>query len=261
VTLHDTTGPAADYEWPTCTACTTPLRENELGRQLCHRCEARTLDRITELGGLATRINTTTAILRGAARPGAGTSDPSVAAVPLLVGTLSLAATGGLATRLGAIEDAWRAALGRPVLIRQDQVRIFAAWRTHPATAIPEHLTFLRWNLDWAAREYDSIADDVEEIRALHRECSSALDPGPRPRPVKIGLCPASLADGARCRTRLTARPPASVIRCSACGMVWDGKDAWERLQHAQATMPDPGTTAAAADLATAAATPVCCEG
>lgn len=235
-----------EYTWPECTSCRARLREYELDRRICRRCEARTLDRLTSLAGLFAELNTTGALLRRAGASRSGSPDPSVAAAPVLLGALCLVGPGGVATRLQAIEDSWRGALGRRRIIPQDAVRVFAPWRTHPASAVPGHLAFLRFNLDWAARSYESVNDDVEEIRALHRECTTALDPSPRPRPVKVGLCPATLAHGARCGTQLTVRPPASVIRCTGCGMTWDGRSAWARLQTAQARLADLDAAAAA---------------
>lgn len=218
--MHD----AADgYDWPTCAACSRDLWETETGRQACRLCETRTAERLAELPGLFKQINTTAALMRGARRGGAPTSGSRTPPIPPRLEVLSLAANGGVATRLRDIEDAWRAALGWTI----------APWRGSPRQAVPEHLRFLTNNLPWSCDAYGSVGQDVEEIRRLHAECKQALSHDRKPGRVNVGLCPVKV-DGARCGAQLTASAATSRIRCGQCGAQWDDMYGWRELRQAQ---------------------------
>jgi hypothetical protein len=211
------------YEWPRCVACQSGLWEDETGRRACRPCEDRTGERLAELPALFAQINTTAALIRG---PRRGTGMPTgsrVPPIPANAEVLSLAAVGGVATRLRDIEDAWRKILGRTV----------ATWAGAPAQAVPKHVDFLRINLQWACERYEEVGQDMEEIRRIHAECTAALSPDPRPGRVRIGLCPV-VSDSGPCGAQLTASTTNHKVRCPSCGTRWDDIAAWRELRHAQ---------------------------
>ncbi|MFE4867713.1 hypothetical protein [Streptomyces sp. NPDC056682] len=224
-----------DYVWPACTACGKALwvDEAEAGRQACRPCEARAAQRLAELPALFARLNTIVALMRGARRPGAATTGSKEPPIPPRLEVLALTGPGGVATELQAIEDAWRLALGRKIELRSDGIRMFAPWRAHPATAVPEHVNFLRINLERACERYESIGQDIEAIRKLHSEITAAVSGDPKPGRVKIGLCPTALETGL-CGTQLTANTVKERIRCWTCGSEWDGEEGWQKLQKDQ---------------------------
>ncbi|EST24372.1 hypothetical protein [Streptomyces roseochromogenus] len=240
----------ADYEWPACLACHQDLWEDETGRYACRPCENRTHQRLTELPGLFARLHTTAQLMRGARPAGAGTSGSPTPAIPPRIDVLNLASAGGVATRLQAIEDAWRKAFGRRIEPASDGVRIFAPWRTTPGRAVAGQIEFLIINLQRACETYESIDQDIEEIRRIHAECSNALNPNQRPGRVKIGVCPVVLDDEneLRCAAQLTASTSSFTVRCPNCQTTWDGNEEWKALHRAQreALLPTAGLTTAA---------------
>lgn len=225
---------AADYEWPICTACNRDLWDDETGRHACRVCEDRTRERLGELPDLFARLNTTAAMMRGARRPASGSAGGQARPIPPRLDVLNLVSAGGVATRLCAIEDAWRLALGRRIEPATDGVRVFAAWRSNPAVNVPEHVNFLRVNLERACERYDEVGQDVETIRRLHAEMTAALSGDQRPGRVKIGLCPVEFDDGSRCGTALTATTGSHRVSCGGCGTRWDDLAAWRELRRAQ---------------------------
>lgn len=245
--MHD--APADDYQWPTCTACGHDLWTDETTRWACRPCEQRTRQRLSELPTLWAGLNTLTAItprtLRSKSTPGDASRPGSrTAPVPARLDALQLAAAGGVATRLEAIEDSWRQAFGRCINPVTDGLRIFPPWRASPHQAVPEHVNFLRINLERACEQYESVGQDIEEIRRLHSEMSSALATRRRPGRVKIGLCPVVVSDD-RCGTQLTAAADKAVVRCPGCGTTWDGDAEWRALRRAQEDAAADGRKAA----------------
>lgn len=231
----------ADYEWPTCIACRRDLWTDETDRYACRPCEDRTHQRLNELPNLVARISTTAALMRGSRKAGAPTSGSRVPPIPPRIDVLSLAASGGVAARLQIIEDSWRKALGWAIEPRTDGVRLFASWRTDPMQVGLRHITFLRNNLLWACGSYESVDQDIEEIRRLQAECTSALNPDRKPGRVKTGLCPVVLDEetAVRCASQLTASTGSFLIRCGNCQTRWDGKEEWEELRSAQRAVVD----------------------
>ncbi|MFF8784811.1 hypothetical protein [Streptomyces sp. NPDC015125] len=230
--MNDTT---ADYSWPACVACGHELWVSETGRRACRPCEEKTAKRLTELPGLFRQLNTTASLMRGARKVGAATSGSRTPPIPPRLEVLSLVAAGGVATRLRDIEDAWRAALGWTV----------APWRGSPAEAVPEHIKFLINNLPWAADAYDSIGQDIDDIRRLHAECTAALTGERRPGRVNIGLCPTVTAEtGIVCGNQLTASAGSPRIQCGNCGTEWPDMAAWRDLRRAQEAAPQQGAAA-----------------
>lgn len=234
--MYDPATTLDDATWPRCTSCQRDLWETEYERTACRPCEDRTTVRLTELGPLFTRLNATAALLKRGSRT-TGPAGSRTPPLPLNVTVLNLVAAGGVATRLQAIEDSWRQALGWTISPRTDGQTVFASWRADPARDVPQRLRFVANNLLWACSSYPEVADDLEEIRRLHAEATAALSPDPRPGRVKIGHCPARYDNGQHCAHPLTATAANHRIRCAACGARWDDMDAWRALRVAQEQM------------------------
>jgi hypothetical protein len=234
--MHNTPAPDAEPTWPQCVSCHRDLWETEYDRMACRPCEDKAAGRLAELGPLFIRVNSTAALIRGSHRT-SGPSGSRTPPLPVSLAVLDLAAAGGVATRLQAIEDSWRQALGWTIAPRSDGQRLFAKWRADPARDVPERIKFVANNLLWACSSYPEVADDLEEIRRLHAACTAALSPDPRPGRVKIGHCPAVYDTGERCGQPLTATAANHRIRCGACGCSWDDMDAWRELRRAQEQM------------------------
>ncbi|MDQ0791994.1 hypothetical protein [Streptomyces sp. B1I3] len=219
--------PADDgYEWPTCITpnCGRQLWVSETGRYSCRPCEDQTAKRLAELPGLFTQLNQTATLMRGAARGGGPTSGSKTPPIPPRLEVLSLTAAGGVATRLRDIEDSWRKALRWTV----------APWRGNPAQAVPVHIKFLVNNLPWAVDAYESVGQDIDDLRKLHAECTAATANERRPGQVSIGRCPARYDDGTLCRAELTATAASHRVRCGGCGSRWETLNDWRLLRQAQ---------------------------
>lgn len=230
--MYDPT-PADDYVWPTCTACGRDLWVNEVGRYACRPCEDTTNRRLAELPLLFARLNTTAALMRDARRPGGGGSGTKSPPIPPRLDVLALIGPGGAAARLQAIEDSWRIALGRRVEVRSDGKRVFASWRSNPALAVPEHVDFLKINLRVACERYESVGQDVDDLRRLHAECTAVATDTRRPGRVQIGSCPTPTNDG-YCGAPLTASAASHRIHCGDCGARWETLGEWRELRAAQ---------------------------
>lgn len=235
--------PAPDddtYTRPQCTSCTRTLRDDETGRHACRPCEAAAGQHLAVIDGLFPFLATTRALIPGHRGPTGPSGTRTTAPLPVDLTVLDLTANGGAATRLQVIEDAWRLAMGRRIPVRHDAVRLFAAWRSRPATDIPGCIAFLRINLERACETYAEVGQDLQEIRRLHDQCQAAhdaaVDPGEiRPRPVPAGLCPATTTgDGAPCLAPLTVTAGAAGIRCRTCGARWDSSTWLTVLRPAQ---------------------------
>jgi len=214
------------YEWPTCIApnCGRQLWVAEAGRLACRPCEDRTAKRLAELAPLFRRLSETATLMRGAARGGGTTSGSKTPPIPPRLEVLALTANGGVATRLRDIEDAWRKALGWTL----------APWRGSPAQAVPKHLKFLADNLPWAVDSYDSVGQDIDDIRKLHAECTAVAANEHRPGRVKIGRCPTRGDDGTPCRADLTATASSHRVHCGHCGARWETLGEWKQLREQQ---------------------------
>lgn len=223
--MHDHPPDLAEYEWPTCTApgCGRELWTAEVGRWVCRPDEDKTLARIAELPTLFRQLDTTAALMRGARRIGGGGSGTKSPPIPPRLEVLALVGPGGMAARLAAIEDSWRQALGWTI----------APWRGSPAQAVPHLVRFLADNLLWACGGYESVGDDIDELRKLHSECTAIVNDERKPGRVQIGLCPVQLDDGL-CRQQLTASAASHRVRCGNCGSGWETLGEWRQLRAAQ---------------------------
>ncbi|MFJ6239562.1 hypothetical protein ACIQH0_36380 [Streptomyces griseus] len=223
--MHD--NPAQDdYQWPVCVTprCNRQLWIAETGRYACRPCEDQTAKQLTELGPLFRRLNETSTLMRGARRPGGATSGSRTPPIPPRLEVLALTAAGGVATRLRDIEDSWRKALGWTV----------APWRGSPTQAVPEHLKFLTNNLPWAVSSYESVGQDIDDLRKLHAECVAVAANEHRPGRVNIGRCPTRGDDGSLCRADLTATATSHRVHCGACGARWETLREWKQLREQQ---------------------------
>ncbi|MEU5976364.1 hypothetical protein [Streptomyces sp. NPDC047315] len=222
--MHHESDPA--YEWPTCStpSCGRQLWVRELGRRVCRPCETSAQRHLADLPGLFAELNRTATLIRGAGGRGVATSGSRTPPIPPRLDVLALTGPGGVGARLAAVEDSWRTALGWTV----------APWRGSPVQAVPEHVRFLVNNLPWACSEYESVGDDVVELRRLAAECRAALDGSGRPGRVRVGSCPA-VVEGARvCGEALTATAENLRIRCRSCGARWETLEEWRALREAQ---------------------------
>jgi hypothetical protein len=234
--VHD--HPAFDeYAWPTCVTpnCGRQLWVSETGRQSCRPCEDKTATRIAELPALFRRMDTTASLMRGARRPGGASSGSKTPPIPPRLEVLSLVGPGGVAARLRDIEDSWRKALGWTV----------APWRGSPAQAVPDHARFLANNLPWACDAYDSVGQDIDDLRRLHAECVALVNDERRPGRIQVGNCPVDSGDGP-CWTPLTATAATHRIRCGSCGTRWETLGEWRELRAAQEAVLAAATGVAA---------------
>ena len=233
--MHDHTPITDEYVWPTCCACRRDLWTDELDRLSCRPCQDRTANRIAELPGLFRQLDTTAALMRGASRPGGGSSGSKTPPIPPRLEVLALVGPGGVAARLSAIEDAWRQSLGWTV----------APWRGSPAQAMPQLVEFLANNLLWACSSYEEVGQDIDDLRRLHAECTALVNGDRKPGRVQIGNCPVVVGDRV-CWTPLTARADSHRIRCGACGAAWETLGEWRELRAAQqAVLADAAGVAA----------------
>ncbi|MEU6543907.1 hypothetical protein [Streptomyces sp. NPDC046859] len=221
--MHDTD--ALDYDWPTCVTpnCRRQLWVSEASRWACRPCEDATAKRIAELPALFRQLDTTAALIKGGSRGASPTSGTRTPPIPPRLDVLNLVSPGGMAARLAAIEDAWRATLGWTI----------APWRGNPAQAIPHHIEFLANNLLWACSSYEEVGQDIDDLRRLHGECTALANDERRPGRVQIGNCP-NTVDGQLCWTQLTATAASHRIRCSGCGARWETLGEWRDLRAAQ---------------------------
>lgn len=223
--MHNHAPDDCGYEWPTCVTprCSRQLWVAEAGRWACRPCEDATTARIAELPALFRRLDSTAALMKGASRPGAGSSGTRTAPIPPRLDVLNLVGPGGVAARLSAIEDAWREVLGWTV----------APWRGSPAQAVPELVAFLANNLLWACSSYEEVGQDIDDLRRLHGEMTALVNDERRPGRVQIGNCPVRVSDRV-CWTPLTARADSHRVRCDGCGGRWETLGEWRDLRAAQ---------------------------
>jgi DNA-directed RNA polymerase subunit RPC12/RpoP len=221
--MYDPTPGDAEYIWPTCVACGKDLWTNELDRLACRPCEEKSSARIAELPSLFRQLDTTAALMKGASRSSSPTSGSRTPPIPPRLDVLNLVSPGGIAARLSAIEDAWRAELGWTI----------APWRGSPRQAIPQHVEFLANNLLWACSSYEAVGQDIDDLRRLHGECTALVNDERRPGRVQIGNCPVPVGDEL-CWTPLSATAASHRVRCGGCGSRWETLGEWRELRAAQ---------------------------
>ena len=235
--MHHHPTPEDGYEWPTCVTprCGRQMWVSEVGRYACRPCEEATAQRIRELPALFTQLDTTAALMRGARRPGGATSGSKTPPIPPRLEVLALVGPGGIAARLSAIEDAWRAALGWTI----------APWRGSPKQTVPHLVEFLGNNLLWACSSYEEVGQDIDDFRRLHAECQALASGEKRPGRVQIGNCPTVVNDG-RCGTQLTASTGSHRIHCGGSGARGETLGEWGGLRAAEEAVLAEATGVAA---------------
>src|SRR5690606_4140459 len=192
------------------------------GRAARHS-EAAAARRLKDLPAPFAQLGTAAALMRGARRQGGSTTGSKTPPIPPRLEVLALVGPGGVAARLSAIEDAWRQTLGWTI----------APWRGSPKQAVPHLVEFLTNNLLWACSSYESVGQDIDDLRRLHAECTALASGEKRPGRVQIGACPTVVDDG-WCGTQLTASTGSHRIHCGSCGARWETLGEWRDLRAAQ---------------------------
>ncbi|MEU7032695.1 hypothetical protein ABZ958_03290 [Streptomyces sp. NPDC046237] len=167
-------------DFPACTCCAYDLRDDELGRLLCSRCEDRVGQQLAAIQGprglyaqLAHHLQ------RGSGSGGPAVSGSKNAPAPLRVDILSLQCAGG--PILGPLET-W---------VRD--------WETHRHAELNEGGTLqqrvdhacrtLRFNLSWAAGNHPAADAFADEVALIHRTLQG-ITAGEKPARKLYAQCP-----------------------------------------------------------------------
>ncbi|MFC8273784.1 hypothetical protein ACFUJR_14925 [Streptomyces sp. NPDC057271] len=187
-------------DFPSCPRCAYNLRDDELGRVLCCRCEDRTAQQLATIQGprglyaqLAHHLQ------RGSGSGGPSVSGSKTAPAPLRVDILSLQCAGGgvlgpLETWVRDWDEHGHAELNECGTLQQ---RVDHACRT------------LRFNLGWAAGNHPAADSFADEINLIHRTLTG-ITGGEKPARRIPVACPC----GHVIRTTLNTRGET----CSGCG-------------------------------------------
>lgn len=84
-----------------------------------------------------------------------------------------------------------------------------------------------------ACEEYESVGQDIDDLRRLHGEMKAIVNDERKPGRVQIGACPGQLEAGL-CGQPLTASAASHRVRCGACGSRWETLGEWRELRAAQ---------------------------
>jgi hypothetical protein len=196
--VHD--HPLDDYDWPTCNACTRPLRHDELGRSSCRPCQDRADHALRQLpgsGGLYAQL--ATRLAPGRSGDSIAITASRTAPLPLRLEPLNLMARGGIVTILQTWQTDWHDQLG---------------WR-HPRwngglqQQCDDVVKALRINLEWAASSHPAFSEFGQEVGALVRQCERQITGERTERPI-IVACP--------CGTTLKVTVSTPGARCRGCG-------------------------------------------
>lgn len=229
---HLSAAPDADQEPEyRCSCCSRLLFADELERFACRICEQRASQQVTELPSLYEQLG-------DMLTPGSGGSDTServrtskTPPLPVALQPLNLRAAGGIATKLQAIEDDWRAALGWTQGPRHDGHRWIASWRTKsPTYAVAGHAEFISNNLLWAVGSYPEVAYDIDVISDLYWQAKNTLA-GKRVRLIYV-RCRALYEDGTECGSQMAVDINKTSARCPSCATRW-GREEWVALYEA----------------------------
>ncbi|MBX9425463.1 hypothetical protein [Streptomyces lateritius] len=185
--------------FPACTRCAHDLRDDELGRRLCGRCEDRAAQQLAAIQGprglyaqLANHLE------RGGSSGGPAVSGSKAAPAPLRVDVLSLQCAGGpvlgpLEGWVRVWEDARHAELNEGGGLQE---RVDHACRT------------LRYNLRWAAEEFDAADEFAAELHTIHRTLTGITAGEKPPRHVTV-TCP--------CQQPLRITLDVQALTCPGC--------------------------------------------
>ncbi|MFD4921176.1 hypothetical protein ACFWNE_07630 [Streptomyces goshikiensis] len=187
-----------------CPCCNRALWHDELAT--CRRCETDAARQLRALPNLFHHADQTAALIKPRNPEVTGSGQPAHSS-PVVFGVLDLTAVGGAVTRLQAIEDSWRHALG------------WDMGDTRHRADIAGVTTFLINNLRWACENYPEIADDLKVIGRLHNQLSSVLT-GERPPRTFYVYCRSAACDGTMLITLFTR-----AAACPSCGEWYEGAD------------------------------------
>lgn len=201
---------ATEYAWPTCTACSRQLWENELDRRACRMCQRRADQNLEALAGPPGLY----AALAAALAPGAGSSEARVsgsrsAPLPLRLEPLSLSARGGVVTVLQTWLVDWH-----------EQLRwAHPRWQGDLQEQLDQVVHALRANLEWAATEHSAFGDFAAEVGTLVRSCRRQVT-GEKPERRISVACPCGNV------LRITISTPGT--RCGGCSTQYARADVLE---------------------------------
>jgi hypothetical protein len=195
--VHD--HPLDNYEWPTCSCCTRPLRQDELQRVACRLCQERADHALRQLPGpdglyaqLATRLTP------GRGGDGLVVSSSRTAPLPLRLEPLSLMARGGAVTVLQTWLIDWHEHFGWR----------HPRWQGDLQQQLDQAVHALRVNLEGAASTHPAFGDFVQEVTALVRQCERQITGERKERPIAVA-CP--------CGTTLHITVSTPGKRCMGC--------------------------------------------
>jgi hypothetical protein len=189
-----------DYQWPACSCCTRPLRQDELGRAACRLCQERVdvaLRQLPGVDGLYAQL--ATRLIPGRGGDGLVVSASRTAPLPLRLEPLSLIARGGVVTVLQTWLVDWHELLG---------------WR-HPRwqgglqEQLDEVVHALRTNLEWAAGAHPAFAEFTAEVTSMVRQCERQVTGERQERPIGVACS---------CGTTLRVTISTPGVRCRGCG-------------------------------------------
>jgi hypothetical protein len=213
-----------DYEWPTCSTCSRPLRQDELGRTACRLCQERVELALRQLPGPATYRTDSRgerklesglyAALATRLTPGRGGDATTVASsrtapLPLRLEPLSLMARGGVVTVLQDWQVDWHERLGWG----------HPRWQGGLQQQLDNVVKALRGNLDWAASSHPAFGDFAQEVTALVRQCERQITGERKERPIAVA-CP--------CGTVLYITVSTNGVRCRGCNAQYARPEAFD---------------------------------
>lgn len=217
-TEHDDQEPA--YR---CTHCTRLLFQSELDRHVCFLCENRASKQLRALPDLYADLGQ--ALQPGASAPSVRVSGGGkTAPLPVALHPLTLRATGGITTKLQAVEDDWRRAAGRTV----------ASFAGSTEQTLVATVNFLRINLQWACTAYEDVADDLDTISGAYWQARNTII-GKQPRLIPV-RCRLLYDDGTECGAELRVDLNRPSVKCTECGTRW-GSQEWMGLFEATRLM------------------------
>jgi hypothetical protein len=195
-----------------CLDCQRPVED----RTLCESCSARLDGRLADLGGFYRALAEFLAPGSSGGGPIGRTKSPD-APLPVVEDVLSLRGPGGL---LGVVED-WVAALWvgeLPAPAGGYEARVDAGVAT------------LRRMLPYISTGWPEAGTFADEIRKLHAEARSIVDPSPKP--IRAGYCTATVEDGSECGAVLLWQQGDRGLICRWCQHEYPAS-AWLSLAEA----------------------------
>jgi hypothetical protein len=202
--VHDQPTTEPDYEWPACTACIRPLRQDELGRTSCRLCQGRADQALQQLPGpdglyaqLAARL------MPGHGGDSVVVSSSRTAPLPLRLEPLNLMARGGVVTVLQEWLVDWHERLGWN----------HPRWNGDLQHQLDDVVHALRVNLEWAASSHPAFNAFLADIGSQVRQCERQITGERKERPIAVA-CPCGAI------LRITVSTPGK--RCGGCNTQYD---------------------------------------